>query len=455
MEEQLLLPRPLSRGIPLGVGFFLLVAAQVFADPVLGSVTIGNSRETSVSKSSLALTEEALVETNALGLSPAGRPLRAPLREIISTNLAPPKVKAENKLEEFQVRLETARMQLREKSYSDAEKNLRYILEHKASEELQREALLELAQVARDSGDMVRAQQIYGQFVHLYPDDSSIPEVFLRQGLIYRDMGATTLAMTKFYSVMSSSLNLKLDRLEYYRRVVLQAQTEIADTYYSQGKYADAADFFTRLLKENNPELNEEIVLYKIIRCLSVLDRHEETVSKGEQFLTTPKYADAQEVPEIRFLVANSLRKLGRSQEALQQVLLLLQAQQKNAAADTPTWHYWQQRTGNEIANQLYLEKDYVNALSVYTCLANLNNSPGWQMPVWYQIGLVFEQLHQPAKAIEYYDRIVAGQKDLSSEASSESLFAVIGMAKWRKEHLAWQAKAESFDRDFAPSKSQ
>ena len=51
------------------------------------------------------------------------------------------------------------------------------------------------------------------------------------------------MALAKFYAVMTGSLKLKFGSLEYYQRLVLQAQTEIADTYYLQGKYLDADGF--------------------------------------------------------------------------------------------------------------------------------------------------------------------------------------------------------------------
>ena len=77
-----------------------------------------------------------------------------------------------------------------------------------------------------------------------------------------------------------------------------------------------------------------------------------------------------------------------------------------------------------------------------------MSSSPGWLLPVLYQVGLVYEQLRQPEKAIEAYDRILASQKDLSKEASSASLMEVINMAKWRKTHLTWRANVETADRD-------
>ena len=46
---------------------------------------------------------------------------------------------------------------------------------------------------------------------------------------------------------------------------------------------------------------------------------------------------------------------MGRNQEALQQVLILLESQRGTAAANPESWAYWQKRAGNEIADQTHL----------------------------------------------------------------------------------------------------
>jgi tetratricopeptide (TPR) repeat protein len=168
--------------------------------------------------------------------------------------------------------------------------------------------------------------------------------------------------------VMTTSLRLKLDRLDYYQRLVLQAQTEIADTYYLQGKFGEAAEFLGRLLKLDNPQLNKSQIIYKMIRSLSSMNRHTDVVAQAEFFITN--YPATPEIAEVRFLLADSLKKQGRTREATQQVLVLLESQQTTATNRPGNWIYWQQRTGNEIANQLYKEGDYLNALDIYKNLA-------------------------------------------------------------------------------------
>jgi tetratricopeptide (TPR) repeat protein len=229
--------------------------------------------------------------------------------------------------------------------------------------------------------------------------------------------------------------------MDYYKSLVLQAQVEIADTYYLEGKFAEAADFFGRLLKTDAAGLNKPQIQFQLIRSLSCLTNHAETTAKAQVFLEL--YPNSPDVPEVRFLLASTLKKVGRNQDSMKQVLLLLQSQQENVQKNPETWNYWQQRAGNEIANQLYKEGDYLNALEIYLNLADLNKSIAWQLPVWYQTALVYEQLQQSQKASDMYTRIIDRQKELTDANTSPSLVSLFDMAKWRKDYIAWIEKSK------------
>jgi tetratricopeptide (TPR) repeat protein len=335
----------------------------------------------------------------------------------------------------------TAQRQRQHKLYDLAINNLTALLEGEASEELKKAVLLELAVIAQEQGKFGRAIQIYAQYQRTYTDDAAQPEIYLRQGLLYRKMGAPALALSKFYAVMTSALTLKAGNVPYYQKLVLQAQTEIADTYFSQGKLEEAADFFRRLLKQDPPGLNKSEIQYKLVHCRAGLNQPTETVAEARLFLE--RFPGTSAEPEIRFLLANALKKVGQQNEALRQVMALLQSQENQAASNPTNWIYWQQRAGNQIANELYLEGDYINALQVYLALAGLNQTPAWQWPVWYQIGLVYEKLDQPQKAAEMYARIAEPQKELASELPP-NLQTVLDMARWRAEFVNWQVQAQS-----------
>jgi len=340
-------------------------------------------------------------------------------------------------IENFRRKVEAARSQQEQRNFAQAGKLLLEALEMNLPDEVKRGTWLQLAVVSQEEGKLAQAQRTFTEFLKRYPLDPGVPEVLLRQGLIYREMGLPHLALSKFYAVMTSALGIKTGRLPDYQRLVLQAQTEVADTHFSEGRHAEAAGFYKRLLKLNSPLLNKPLVHYKWVNALERSGKYTDAIPQAEEFLRI--YPEAEEEPEVRYLLAMSLQALGRKGDALREVMDLLEAQQKGAAQNPERWSYWKQRTGMEIANQLFEEGDAVHAVEIYMAILPLNNTPGWQWPVSYQAGLAYEKLEQPQKAMEQYERILqqsTGGK--GQEAASKTLPA---MAKWRRDLLAWQIK--------------
>jgi tetratricopeptide (TPR) repeat protein len=335
-----------------------------------------------------------------------------------------------------------ARMHHVQKNYDEATQLYNSLISGGASEAMTQYALIDLAVMAQEQEQWARALQILSQYARKYPNDPGVPEVLLREGLIYRQMGVPTLALAKFYSVMTTALTLKNGHLDYYQRLVLLAQTEIAETSYAAGKFDEAAEFFSRLLKLESGDLNNGQIEYKLVLSLSGANRNSEAISKANTFLE--HHIGVPEEPEVRFVLVNCLKQTGQKQEALKQTLVLLRAEQEVAAKNPERWLYWQQRAGNEIGNQLYQEADYINALEIYSSLAVINKDPRWQLPVLYQIGLVYERLQQPQKAVETYRRIIARQKELASDTPS-GIKTVVDMAVWRNDFLNWNSQAERY----------
>ena len=106
-------------------------------------------------------------------------------------------------------------------------------------------------------------------------------------------MGAHATAIRKFYAVITSSLNLKLGELEYYQRLVLQAQTEIVDTYFLEGNLEESGRFFQLLLRLDSPKLNRAQIQFKLIRSLPVPLRP----LHGEKKLASPARRVARSTP--------------------------------------------------------------------------------------------------------------------------------------------------------------
>ena len=218
-------------------------------------------------------------------------------------------------------------------------------------ESIQKSALFELATVVADENDLPRAQSVYDQYLERWPGDIKVPEILLRQGELFRRMGLDDLALGKFYSVMTSALSLKGDQLEYYRNLVLQTQVEIAETHYLAGQFADAADFYSRLMLNTDPALNHSQIQFRLVRSLAIIRRYDQAVAQAKDFVI--RYPDADQVPEVRYYLAQGLKALGQNTEALQEVLLCLREQKGKTHNNPQVWAYWQQRVGNEIANQL------------------------------------------------------------------------------------------------------
>lgn len=337
--------------------------------------------------------------------------------------------------------LETSRRLRAAKMYEEAIPGFTAVLNSGAPDDLKRPALLELALIAQDRNELTRALQILTQYLTRWPQDPSAPEILLRQGLMYRQLGIHQMALSKFYATMTSSLVVKDELFDYYKRLVLQAQAEIAETLALQNQHAEAARAFARLLKEDSPTLNRVRVHYRYVQSLAAQAKHSEVVGQGQLFLG--RYPDVEEVAEVRFLVATALKKLNRKSEAMLEIQRLLQSQQGEAQDRPESLAFWQQRTGNEIANQLYQEGDFIRALDIYQSLLVLNPTPEWQFPLRYQIGLAYERLEQPAKATESYEAIVEKSKELGTNAAP-ALRTTAEMASWRRDFLRWQDRAEA-----------
>lgn len=371
-------------------------------------------------------------ETNAVNATNSGPP-------ILTTNFS-----AMAKPEQRDFILATARYEAAAREYTEAENNFVKLLAEDVPEAMQQTALFELGQVVRSENDLPRAQAIYTQYLQRWPGDVRTPEVYLRQGQIFREMGLPNLALAKFYGVMTTALALKNNQLAYYKGLVLQAQEEIAETHYLDGEFKDAADYYSRLLTQNDPALDRAQIQFRLIRSLEAINRHDDAAIQAQDFLA--HFPDSPEEPEVRYHLAQALKGQNRNTEALQQVKIFLKEEHDKTTHDPAVWSYWQQRVGNEIGNELYQEGDYVKALQVYLALAQLDPAPAWQLPVRYQVGVTYEKLLQPALAMEAYHNVLTNAVPLTATNLSPSLKAVVDMAGWRLNFLEWNARAEVFN---------
>ncbi|MDW8343913.1 MAG: tetratricopeptide repeat protein [Verrucomicrobiae bacterium] len=326
--------------------------------------------------------------------------------------------------DDWSVRLELARRQRQRAEFDLATRTLTNMLESETDEARIRVVLLELAQTAEEAGLVARAIQVLGQFLEKFPEDPEAPELLLRQGLLYRRLGAHAMALSKFYAVLTATLNLRLEPEGRYQRLVLVAQTEIAETHFVQGAYAEATELYQRLLRMEAPELNRRDIMLRLLRCYSAQGKATDVAAVARALLS-----EGEPVPEAQFLLSRALYQLNHRDEALRTVLALLAE---------PTDMAWARAAGNELANQMYRAGDFAGAVAVYEALLSLDDAPQWRVPVLYQIGLTRERLGDRDAAQRAYQAACEAGRALNPASTPPTVQTVLDLAAWRQNHLAW-----------------
>lgn len=307
-----------------------------------------------------------------------------------------------------------------------------------------RDAILRMGrQLDEQQKEPAKAIVVYEQFLQQFPNDPESPEILLRLGRIYRETGAHASALNKFYSVLYSSLQVKTG--EDYNNASLRAKMEIAHTHFAAGEYKEAAQLYSRVkLVKMSPEEASEVA-FRLAYISFLAGEHAQALTKADAFLDT--YPASPLAPEAQYLKIQALKKLGRNTEAMKETIELLQAGREFGKKQPAVWAYWQRKTGNEIANELYESGDAFGALTVYQKLAALNDAPDWRGPTIYQIGLCYERLRHLDRAREAYkyiiDKIPVTNPAQGDAVVGENLATIRDLAEWRLEHLDWLEKAE------------
>jgi len=304
------------------------------------------------------------------------------------------------------------------------------------------DALLGLARMHRKQSAFTKAAAVYEKFLKLYPDDPRVPDALLELGRSQRAMGAYRSAINRFYNVINSTLKLPPESYEHYQLLAKTAQFEIAETHFETGNFNDAAKFFDRLrLLDLAPE-DRARAHFKSGCSLLNGGETEKGAAKLSQYID--QWPDDANVPEARYLLALTLRQLGRAEEALSITLTLLRTESNNATTDPKGWAYWQRRTGNQLANDFFQNGDTLSAVAIYEGLAQLSDNIAWRLPIVYQTGLCYERLRQKDRASQAYRIIVesvthsTGKDPLPGELTD-----LAKMAEWRIGQLEWNEKTE------------
>ncbi len=320
-------------------------------------------------------------------------------------------------------------------------------------------ALLGLARVYRRQGSYTKAAAIYERFLKDYPADGQAPDALLEVGRTYRAMDAPQLALSRFYSVINSTLKLSSEGFEHYQVLAKTAQFEIAETHFQQGEYVEANKFFSRLRLLELAPADRARAHFKSAYALYLANDFDGAVNTLQAYLN--QWPQDENVAEARYLLSISLRTLGLKQRALDATLELLRSQQ--AVGDTKRWAYWQRRTGNQLANEFFQAGDTHNALVIYQGLVALAPEPAWRLPITYQIGLCYERMRITDRATAAYQSIidsvtppkVAGEeKSAAPEKArpepgerakpvSPELTELARMAAWRISQIDWHDQTE------------
>lgn len=324
--------------------------------------------------------------------------------------------------------------------YTAAEIAYRQILHSSAfSKAEQQEALLGMGRCYRRQATYTKAAAVYEKFLKEFPNDGRIPDVLLDLGRTLRAMGAHKMAIARFYSVLNSTLKLPSDAFDHYQLLAKTAQFEIAETHFDASNYAEAGKFFSRLRLLDLAPVDRARAHFKSAYSLQLSGDEEAAVTSLRAYLE--QWPEDENVPEARFLLATTLRKLGRSDEALTETFALLRGEKSQSSAEPRRWIYWQRRTGNQLANEFFHSGDTANALAIYQGLAALSSDPSWQLPVLYQVALCQEQLRATDRAKESYQNIVTAVAKLSG--ASAELNELAKMASWRISNMEWHQQAD------------
>lgn len=339
--------------------------------------------------------------------------------------------------------LRIGRIKREQGDFTSAEIAFTQVLAERATREQDREAILGLARTYRKKADFTKAAASYERFAKEFPGDPELPTVFLELGRTFRALGAYKQAISRFYSVLNSTLKLTEQGGDEYRQLVRTAQYEIAETYFQTGDYLQANRFFSRLkLLDLAPE-DRARAHFKSVFALTLSGDHEKAAVGLRSFLD--QYPDDENVPEAQYLLSVSLHRLSHNQESLQVTLQLLKAESTRTKKDPRRWQYWQRKTGNQLANEFYENGEFNKALQIYVSLTDLSPEPVWNLPVRYQMGLCYERMRQFDRARECYTAIIERVKDEKADpAAHPELSDLAEMAAWRLGQINWQAATDS-----------
>ena len=266
-------------------------------------------------------------------------------------------------------------------------------------------SLSKLASLAEKEGRLEEAQQYLAVYVKRFPDDVLIPFVLLRQGNLYRNMGAYDLGRQKYYDVIKAAPGVELDNdeynLNYVKRAVLTAQIKIAESYFDEAKkmptksaevgYSNSVDQFEKLkvqglggveFDDEDGGLSEADLSLKLIRALhelsisrmstkdmsvdadkrEVIKSFERVHAEGGEFIETHDTAATEKKGEVLYYVLHAIKKLNFDSDKILKVFSDLYRLDDADGKTLP----WILKGADELGQYFFLENKYIEASDVF-----------------------------------------------------------------------------------------
>ena len=318
--------------------------------------------------------------------------------------------------------------------YDEAELIFAELLSLPIPLEKKREVLLQMSDLFERT-DSSRTIIILEKFLQAYPHDPATSLVLLRLGALYRTQGAFEVASARYFRVLNTTLNFSSDDLEMVREIATKARFELAEMLTEQDRLDEAGEVYRKIELLDLSQEDRMTVRFRLA-CLAYEMKDFATAVTSFSELREDDQVGPYRL-ETAYYLAASLKALGRGRESFEVVVDLLQSQLSNDPVDLAQSAYWKRRTGNELANEFYKQGEYLSALSIYQSLARISDDPEWRWPAVYQIGLCFEHLELPERALEAYEAMLEGIPVTDADLIDVDV-SLRDLAQWRLDHIKW-----------------
>ncbi len=275
-------------------------------------------------------------------------------------------------------------------------------------------SLLQLASHSEQKKAYEEAQKYLSQYLQRYSDDALIPVVLLRQGDLFRKMGAYDLERQKYYDVIKSAPKVKLSGrfdLNYVKRIAFIARSQIADSFYEEAgklprhrakdKYVSASEMYARLTEAE--EADKRVITLKYVRSLYNQGNHDGVVKVGGSYFQKFENGPERDEDEVRYLVLDSSRREStRAQDYLAGYRDWFESPPGHGSDGVAL--KWRLKASRDLAGELFNEGNYADSLEFYRTLADLLSGTVTRPEEYLYLMLSIKRVLSRAEALEAGD---------------------------------------------------